>query len=66
MKTIFKYLSHIEEGQDLFLIIPESSTHYNGFKLQETRFRLNIRKNVLSVKIRMTMEPITSGGGEHS
>ena len=40
----------IEEGQDLFLIIPECKTPNNGFKLQEATFRLNIRGTVLTVR----------------
>ena len=50
--TFFKYLKgcHPEEGQDLFLIIPECRRHNNGLKLQEARFRVNIRKNFLTVR----------------
>ena len=38
--STFQYLKgcHMEEGQDLFLIIPECRTCNNGFKLQEARF----------------------------
>ena len=37
MITLFKYLKgwHTEEGQDLFLIIPECRTWNNGLKVQE-------------------------------
>ena len=40
MIILFRYLkgSHTEEGQDLFLIIPECRTLNNGPKLQEARF----------------------------
>ena len=50
MMALFKYLKgcHSEEGQELLLILPEYRTHNNGFKLQEVRFRLNIRKNSLN------------------
>ena len=41
---------HAGEGQDLFLIIPEWRTCNDELKLKETRFRLNIRKNFLSVQ----------------
>ena len=41
---------HPEEGQDLFSIIPECRTRENGLKLQETRYRLNIRKTFLTVR----------------
>ena len=52
MIQLLKYLkrSRIEEGQGLFLIIPECRTCNNGLKLQEARFRLNIRKNFLTVR----------------
>ena len=47
MIALFKYLkgSHTEEGQDLVLIIPECRTRNNGLKIQETRFRPDIRPN---------------------
>ena len=47
--ALFKYLkdSHIEEGQDSFLAIPEGRACNDRLKLQEARFRLNIRKNFL-------------------
>ena len=47
--ALFKYLKDcaIEEGQDLFLIIPECRTHNHGLKQQEARFRRNIKKNVV-------------------
>ena len=52
MIALFKYLKgcHTEEGQDLFSILPECRTRNNGLKLQEARFRLDIRKNVLTVR----------------
>ena len=48
MIALFKYLKggHTEEGQNLFLVIPEYRTHNNGLKLQGVRFRLNIRKKI--------------------
>ena len=44
--ALFKDLKgcHTEEGQDLVSILPECRTQNNGFKLQEARFRLDIRK----------------------
>ena len=44
--SFFKYLKGclMEEGQDLFSIIPECRTHNNGLKLKEASFQLNIRK----------------------
>ena len=52
MIALFKYLKgcHTEEGQDLFSILPECRTRDNGLKLQEARFRLDIRKNFLTVR----------------
>ena len=52
MRALFKDLKgcHTEEGQDLFLIIPECRTRDNGLKLQEARFQLDIRKNILTVR----------------
>ena len=52
MVALFKYLkgSHTEEGQDLFSVIPECRTHNNGLKVKEARIRLNVRKNVLTVR----------------
>ena len=52
MIALFKYLKgcHTEKGQDLVSIIPECRTCHRGLKLQEPRFRLNIRKNVLTVR----------------
>ena len=49
MIALFKYLKgcHTKEGQDLFSILPECRTWNNGLKLQEARFRLDIRKNFL-------------------
>ena len=53
MIALFKYLKgcHIEEGQHLFLILPECRTRNNGLKLQEARFRLDIRKIFLPVRV---------------
>ena len=47
--ALFKSLkgSHTRKGQDLFFIT-ECTTHNNG--LQEARCRLNIRKNILTVR----------------
>ena len=52
MIALFQYLKgcHTEEGQDLFLILPECRTWNNGLKLQEARFWLDIRKNLLTVR----------------
>ena len=52
MIALFKYLKgcHTEEGHNLFSILPECRTRNNGFQLQEARFHLDIRKNVLTVR----------------
>ena len=52
MIALFKYLRgcHTEEGQDLFSILPECRTRNKGLKRQEARFRLDIRKNFLTVR----------------
>ena len=52
MIALFKYFKghHTEKGQDLFSVIPECRTHNNGLKLRDARFRLNIRKNFLTVR----------------
>ena len=46
MIALFKYLKgcHTEKGQDLFSILPECRTQNKGLKLQEARFRLDIRR----------------------
>ncbi|XP_062838789.1 uncharacterized protein LOC134299554 isoform X1 [Anolis carolinensis] len=52
MIAIYKYVrrSHREEGASLFAAALETRTLNNGFKLQERRFHLNIRKNFLTVR----------------
>uniref|UniRef100_H9GRZ9 RNA helicase n=1 Tax=Anolis carolinensis TaxID=28377 RepID=H9GRZ9_ANOCA len=47
---MYKYVrgSHREEGASLFSAALQTRTRNNGFKLQERRFHLNIRKNFLS------------------
>ena len=50
--ALFKYLKgcQTKEGQNLFSVIPECRTCNNRLKLQEARFRLNVRKNILTVR----------------
>ena len=52
MIALFKYLNscHTEEGQDVFSVLPQCRTRNKGHKLQEARFRLDIRKNFLTVR----------------
>ena len=54
MIALFKNMKggHTKEGQDLSSILPECRTPNNGiiFKLQKARFRLDIRKNFLTVR----------------
>ena len=49
---MFKYLKgcHVEEGTGLFSTAPDTRTRSNGFKVQEKRFHLNLRKNFLIVR----------------
>ena len=52
MIAMYKYIKgcHMEEGEKLFSAAPEKRTRSNGFKLQEKRFHLNIRKKFLTVR----------------
>uniref|UniRef100_A0A803T676 Alpha-1,4 glucan phosphorylase n=1 Tax=Anolis carolinensis TaxID=28377 RepID=A0A803T676_ANOCA len=53
MIAMYKYVkgSHREEGESLFSAALQTRTQWNnGFKLQERRFHLNIRKNFLTVR----------------
>jgi len=52
MIAMFKYLKgcHREEGASLFAAALETRTRSNGFKLQERRFHLNIRRHFLTVR----------------
>ena len=52
MIALLKYLKgcHAEAGHYLFSILPECRTRNNGLKLQEARFRLDFRKNFLTVR----------------
>uniref|UniRef100_A0A803T918 Reverse transcriptase domain-containing protein n=1 Tax=Anolis carolinensis TaxID=28377 RepID=A0A803T918_ANOCA len=52
MIAMYKYMkgSHREEGASLFSAALQTRTRNNGFKLQERRFHLNIRKNFLTVR----------------
>ena len=49
---LFKYLkdSHVKKGKDLFSIIPECRASSNWLKSQETRFQLNVKKNILTIR----------------
>ena len=52
MIAMFKYLKrcHVEEGVGLFSPALETRTRSNGCKLQEGRFRLNLRRNFLTIR----------------
>uniref|UniRef100_A0A8D0DX11 Reverse transcriptase domain-containing protein n=1 Tax=Salvator merianae TaxID=96440 RepID=A0A8D0DX11_SALMN len=49
--AVFKYLKgcHSAEGLALFSVVQEGRTRNNGMKLQGSRYRLDIRKNFLTV-----------------
>uniref|UniRef100_A0A803SME4 Reverse transcriptase domain-containing protein n=1 Tax=Anolis carolinensis TaxID=28377 RepID=A0A803SME4_ANOCA len=53
MIAMYKYVrgSHREERASLFSAALLTRTRNNGFKLQERRFHLNIRKNFLTVRV---------------
>lgn len=40
----------IGEGKDLFSVIAEGTIRFNGLTLQEGRFQLNIRRNLLTMR----------------
>ncbi|KAF7236044.1 putative RNA-directed DNA polymerase from transposon BS [Varanus komodoensis] len=50
--SLLRYLKgyHKEEGQDLFLVMPECTTRNNQFKLRQSRFKVDIRKSFLTVR----------------
>ena len=51
MIAMFKYFKgyHVEEGIGLFSTAQDTRTRSNGFKVQEKRCHLNLRKNFLTV-----------------
>ena len=68
MTALFKYLKgcHTEEEQDLFSIVSECRTCNNRLKLKEARFRMNIRKNFLTVRAVRQWNQLSSRVGECS
>ena len=52
MIAMFKWLKrcYVKEGTGLFSTAPDTRTRSNGFKLQEKRFHLNLKKNFLTVR----------------
>uniref|UniRef100_K7EY15 Reverse transcriptase domain-containing protein n=1 Tax=Pelodiscus sinensis TaxID=13735 RepID=K7EY15_PELSI len=53
MIAVFRYLKgcHKEEGENLFILASIDRTRSNGLKLQQGRFRLDIRKKFLTVRV---------------
>uniref|UniRef100_A0A8C4Y1R9 FIIND domain-containing protein n=1 Tax=Gopherus evgoodei TaxID=1825980 RepID=A0A8C4Y1R9_9SAUR len=53
MIAVFRYLKgcHQEEGENLFTLASNDRTRSNGLKLQQGRFRLDIRKKFLTVRV---------------
>ena len=53
MIAVFRYLKgcHKEEGENLFILASGDRTRSNGLKLQQGRFRLDIRKKFLTVRV---------------
>ena len=53
MIAVFRCLKgcHKEEGENLFILASEDRTRSNGLKLQQGRFRLDIRKKFLTVRV---------------
>uniref|UniRef100_A0A803T570 Reverse transcriptase domain-containing protein n=1 Tax=Anolis carolinensis TaxID=28377 RepID=A0A803T570_ANOCA len=67
MIAMYKYVKgrHREEGASLFSAALQTRTRNNGFKLQERRFHLNIRKIFLTVRAvpQWELSPPDCGGG---
>uniref|UniRef100_A0A674IKT4 Taste receptor type 2 n=1 Tax=Terrapene triunguis TaxID=2587831 RepID=A0A674IKT4_9SAUR len=53
MITVFKYIKgcYKEQGEKLLFLTSEDRTRSKGLKLQQGRFRLDIRKNFLTVRV---------------
>ena len=53
MIAVFRYLKgcHKEEGENLFILASGDRTRSNRVKLQQRRFRLDIRKKFLTVRV---------------
>uniref|UniRef100_A0A8C3I6M2 Reverse transcriptase domain-containing protein n=1 Tax=Chrysemys picta bellii TaxID=8478 RepID=A0A8C3I6M2_CHRPI len=53
MIAVFRYLKgcHKEEGENLFTLASKDRTRSNGLKLHQGRFRLDIRKKFLTVRM---------------
>ncbi|EMP36996.1 hypothetical protein UY3_05797 [Chelonia mydas] len=53
MITVFKYIEGCckEEGEKLFPLTSQDRTRSNGLKLQQGQFRLDVRKNFLTLRV---------------